>query len=134
MKNKRHLYTANHLENSKGFRNSVPGIGIKTKYMFITSVNIIASKMRSKLDYFLYINLILISYPHPTGMIENSISALFKSFLLHISGLWGSWSQDFGGCAYVVFGLLLPDVSKKISIVSGHVVPSNLVTQRKSFE
>ena len=31
----RHLYHAHHLRNSKGFRSSVPGTGMKTKYRFL---------------------------------------------------------------------------------------------------
>lgn len=37
--NKRHLYHSHHLENFKGFRNSVPETGKKVKYTFLVSHN-----------------------------------------------------------------------------------------------
>lgn len=67
-------------------------------------------------------------------MIENSISALLGSFLLILQGmseLWRLKSQDFGEGVYMVFSLLSLCVSGKILIVSGHVVPLDLVTQRE---
>lgn len=118
----------------------MPGIGIKTKYIFITSVNITVSKMRSKINYTLLLSIHQFNFdfisPSHWDDREFHLSPFeeFSPVLQHMSGLWGSWSQDFGGGAYVVFSLLLPRVSKEIPIVSGHVLPLNLVTQRKSFE
>lgn len=90
--------------------------------------------MRSKRNYifFPYINLILTSNSHPTGMIENSISVVFGSFLLFSMACPGSGNYRVK-ILEVVFSLLSSHVSRKILIVSVLVVPLDLVIQRECF-